>query len=86
MRSFVARKPDYKLEDTYTAHDWQKTYAIHLKNQKDYGTEVKPILRAGAQQELCGLAFWINARVDRMSGKNKLGHSTNGERPNQELV
>jgi len=39
----VVKKPDYKLEDTYTAHDWQKTYAIHERNQKDYGKKVKPI-------------------------------------------
>jgi type III restriction enzyme len=39
----VVKKPNYKLEDTYSAHDWQKTYAIHQKNRKDYGEEVKPI-------------------------------------------
>jgi len=39
----VVKKPNYKLEDTYSAHDWQKTYAIHQKNRKDYGKEVKPI-------------------------------------------
>src|ERR1035437_3454319 len=39
----VVKKPNYKLEDTYSAHDWQKTYAIHLQNRKDYGKEVKPI-------------------------------------------
>jgi type III restriction enzyme len=39
----VVKKPNYKLEDTYTAHDWQKTYAIHQKNWTDYGKEVKPI-------------------------------------------
>ena len=39
----VVKKPDYKIEDTYTAHDWQKTYAFHLKNQETYGKKVKPI-------------------------------------------
>src|SRR5438270_6549805 len=39
----VVKKPNYKLEDTYTAHDWQKTYAVHQQNQNDYGKEVKPI-------------------------------------------
>jgi type III restriction enzyme len=39
----VVKKPNYKLEDTYTAHDWQKTYAIHQQNRKDYGAQVKPI-------------------------------------------
>lgn len=39
----VVKTPNYKLEDTYTAHDWQKTHAVHLKNQEQYGSEVKPL-------------------------------------------
>ena len=39
----VVKKPNYKLEETYTKHDWQKTYAIHQQNWKKYGKEVKPI-------------------------------------------
>jgi type III restriction enzyme len=39
----VIKKPNYKLEDTYTAHDWQKTYAVHKKNVKDYGAFLKPL-------------------------------------------
>lgn len=39
----VVKKPNYKLEDTFKKHDWQKTYAIHQKNREDYGKEVKPI-------------------------------------------
>jgi type III restriction enzyme len=39
----VVKKPDYKLEDTYVAQDWQKTYAFHQQNKRDYGTKVKPI-------------------------------------------
>ncbi len=39
----VVKKPNYKIEDTYAAHDWQKTYAIHQKNLADYGAQVKPI-------------------------------------------
>lgn len=39
----VVKKPNYKLEDTFTAHDWQKTYGIHKQNRKDYGGQVKPI-------------------------------------------
>jgi type III restriction enzyme len=39
----VVKKPNYKVEETYRAHDWQKTYAIHQKNQEDYGKKVKPI-------------------------------------------
>jgi type III restriction enzyme len=39
----VVKKPNYKLEETYKAHDWQKTYAIHEQNRKDYGKQLKPI-------------------------------------------
>src|SRR5450759_120028 len=39
----VVKKPNYKIEETYTAHDWQKTYAIHQQNRKDYGAELNPI-------------------------------------------
>lgn len=39
----VVKKPNYKLEDTYTTHDWQKTYAIHQQNRKTYGGQLKPI-------------------------------------------
>lgn len=39
----VVKKPDYKLEDTYSAHDWQKTYAIHQKNRSEYGKQLRPI-------------------------------------------
>lgn len=39
----VVKKPNYKVEETYKAHDWQKTYAIHQQNRKDYGMQVKPV-------------------------------------------
>src|ERR1035437_9528680 len=39
----VVKKPNYKLEETYKAHDWQKTYAIHEQNRKDYGKQLKPV-------------------------------------------
>lgn len=39
----VIKKPDYKLEDTYTAHDWAKTYAVHRKNRQQYGDKLKPL-------------------------------------------
>lgn len=39
----VVKKPNYKLEDTYTQHDWRKTYAIHQQNRQDYGKLVKPM-------------------------------------------
>ncbi len=39
----VVKKPNYKLEETWTAHDWRKTWAIHRKNRDDYGQWLKPI-------------------------------------------
>jgi type III restriction enzyme len=39
----VVKKPNYKLEDTYTPNDWQKTYTIHQKNCTEYGSHLKPI-------------------------------------------
>jgi len=39
----VVKKPNYKLEETYKVHDWQKTYAIHEQNRKVYGKQLKPI-------------------------------------------
>jgi len=39
----VVKKPNYKVEETYKAHDWQKTYAIHQQNRKDYAKQVKPV-------------------------------------------
>lgn len=39
----VVKKPNYKLEDTYKNHDWQKTYKIHEENHSTYGSYLKPI-------------------------------------------
>ncbi len=39
----VVKKPDYKLEETYKANDWQKTYAFHLKNREAYAGRLKPL-------------------------------------------
>ncbi len=38
----VIKKPNYKLADTYLAHDWQETYAIHRENRREY-RGLKPI-------------------------------------------
>ena len=43
----VVKKPNYKLEETYKAHDWQKTYAFHLKNKAEYGEQLRPISICG---------------------------------------
>jgi type III restriction enzyme len=39
----VVKKPNYKIEDTYKAHNWRQTHALHEKNRTDYGKEVKPL-------------------------------------------
>lgn len=54
----VVKKPNYKLEDTYAAHDWQKTYAIHQRNRKDYGGEVKPISIVVTQEIVRCVEVW----------------------------
>jgi type III restriction enzyme len=37
----VVKKPNYKIEDSFVAHDWQQTYAIHQDNKAKYGDELK---------------------------------------------
>ncbi|MGD0816690.1 MAG: DEAD/DEAH box helicase family protein, partial [Verrucomicrobiota bacterium] len=54
----VVKKPDYKVEDTYTEHDWQKTYAIHKQNQKDYGKYLKPISIVVTQEIATCVEVW----------------------------
>lgn len=54
----VVKKPNYKLEDTYIAHDWQKTYAIHQKNWADYGSRLKPITIVVTQEIARCVEVW----------------------------
>ncbi len=54
----VVKKPNYKLEDTYSAHDWQKTYAIHQQNRREYSTEVKPISIVVTQEIVRCVEVW----------------------------
>lgn len=54
----VVKKPNYKLEDTYVAHDWQKTYAIHRKNWADYGSRLKPITIVVTQEIARCVEVW----------------------------
>ena len=70
----VVKKPNYKLEDTYTAHDWQKTYAIHEKNQKDYGGEVKPISIVVTQEIARCVEVWREL-VDFLVNKEKISQT-----------
>lgn len=66
----VVKKPDYKIEDTYTAHDWQKTYAFHLENQKTYGKKVKPITIVVTQEIPRCVEVWREL-VDFLMAKQK---------------
>jgi type III restriction enzyme len=54
----VVKKPDYKVEDTYTEHDWQKTYAIHKQNQQEYGKYLKPISIVVTQEIATCVEIW----------------------------
>ena len=67
----VVKKPNYKLEDTYSAHDWQKTYAIHQKNRKDYGKEVKPISIVVTQEIARCVEVWREL-VNFLAKKEKI--------------
>ena len=64
----VVKKPNYKLEDTYVAHDWQKTYAIHQKNWADYGSRLKPVSIIVTQEIARCVEVWrelINFLVEK---------------------
>lgn len=71
IASTVVKKPNYKLEDTFTQHDWQKTYAIHQQNRKDYGKEVKPISIVVTQEIARCVEVWRNL-VDFLAQKEKI--------------
>jgi type III restriction enzyme len=68
----IVKKPNYKLEDTYTPQDWQKTYAIHQKNQKDYGQELKPISIIVTQEIARCVEVWREL-VDFIAAKEQIG-------------
>jgi type III restriction enzyme len=67
----VIKKPNYKLEETYTAHDWQKTYAIHRKNIKDYGKFLKPLTIVVTQDIARCVEVWREL-VDFLADKEKI--------------
>jgi type III restriction enzyme len=69
----VVKKPNYKLEETYKAHDWQKTYAIHKENQKNYGSELKPITIVVTQQIAGCVEVWREL-VNFLMKKEKITH------------
>ncbi len=67
----VIKKPNYKLEETYTAHDWQKTYAIHRKNLKEYGKFLKPLTIVVTQDIARCVEVWREL-VDFLADKEKI--------------
>jgi type III restriction enzyme len=67
----VVKKPNYKLEETYTQHDWQKTYAIHQKNRADYGPQLKPISIVVTQEIARCVEVWRDL-VDFLGAKEKI--------------
>lgn len=67
----IVKKPNYKLEDTYSAHDWQKTYAIHQQNIKDYGKELKPISIIVTQEIARCVEVWREL-IDFLVSKEKI--------------
>ena len=67
----VVKKPNYKIEDTYTAHDWQKTYAIHEENRKNYGREVKPVSIVVTQEIARCVEVWREL-VEFLAKKEKI--------------
>ena len=69
--SEVVKKPDYKLEETYTANDWQKTYAFHLKNQETYGKRLKPLTIIVTQEIARCVEVWREL-VEFLAEKEKL--------------
>ena len=67
----VVKKPDYKIEDSFAAHDWQKTYAFHLKNQEIYGKKLKPITIVVTQEIARCVEVWREL-VDFLAKRGKI--------------
>lgn len=43
IESKVIKKPDYVLEETHKKQSWDKIYAVHQENVKEYGAKLRPI-------------------------------------------
>ena len=67
----IVKKPDYKEEDTYKAHDWQKTYAFHQNNRTEYGKYLKPITIVVTQEIARCVEVWKEL-VDFLVKKEKI--------------
>jgi type III restriction enzyme len=67
----VIKKPNYKLEDTSTPHDWQRTYEFHRKNCKEYGETLKPLTIIVTQDIARCVEVWREL-VDFLSQKENI--------------
>jgi type III restriction enzyme len=67
----VVKKPNYKVEDTYTEHDWQKTYAVHQQNQAEYGNELRPLSIVVTQEIAKCVEVWRDL-VDFLAEKENI--------------
>lgn len=43
IESKVIKKPDYVREETHKKQSWDKIYAVHQENVKEYGAKLRPI-------------------------------------------
>ncbi len=69
----VIKKPNYKLADTYAEHDWQKTYAIHQENRREYGG-IKPITIVVTRDIARCVVVWREL-VEFLVEKEKIGRA-----------
>ena len=67
----IVKIPNYKLEETFTQHDWQKTYSIHQENQKQYGKQLKPISIVVTQEIARCVEVWREL-IDFLVRKEKI--------------
>ena len=70
----IVKKPNYKIEETYTAHDWQKTYAIHLRNRVEYGEILKPLSIVVTQEIARCVEVWREL-VDFLVGEEGISQA-----------
>ncbi|MDG5467270.1 DEAD/DEAH box helicase family protein [Deltaproteobacteria bacterium IMCC39524] len=67
----VVKKPDYVTEDTHKAQSWDKTYAVHQQNWKDYGTKLRPISII-ITQDIAGCVEVWKELIDYLVKKEKI--------------
>jgi type III restriction enzyme len=70
----VIKKPDYIVEDTYKKHDWEKSYAVHQQNIKEYGAKLRPITIVVTQEIARCVEVWKEL-VDYLVKKEKMARA-----------